>query len=106
MAAFTDPTVVAGLTPIKAVHFTELRSRIDAVRARYGLGPYPYTNASTVPSVSALAAVDILEMRTALAEAYIDAGLTPPIYLTSPGPGVAIVVADIADLRSNVVAIE
>ena len=43
---FTDPTLAAGSTPLKATHITELRARINALRARYGLAAYPYTNAS------------------------------------------------------------
>lgn len=103
---FTDDPLTAGVSPIKAVHITELRTRIDALRARYGRAAYPYTNASILAGTSGVMAVDIAEMRTALSEAYTDAGLTPPSYSTSPGAGVVIVVADIADLRAAVVAIE
>jgi hypothetical protein len=48
----------------------------------------------------------IIDLRAALSQAYVGAGLTPPSYSTSPGVGVTIVVADIADLRSAVLAIE
>ena len=30
--AFTDSAIIPGVTPIKAVHITELRTRIDALR--------------------------------------------------------------------------
>ncbi len=36
-AAYTDPLVVAGETPIRAAHINELRARVDSVRAAYGL---------------------------------------------------------------------
>jgi hypothetical protein len=45
-------------------------------------------------------AIDVTEMRTALAQAFNAAGLPPPIYSTAPAPGVSIVVADIAELRA------
>lgn len=45
-------------------------------------------------------------MRLALQEAYNAAGVPPPTYSTSPAAGVPIVVADIAELRTAVRAIE
>ena len=46
-------------------------------------------------------------MRQALLEAYNAAGRTPvPSYTTSPAVGVSVVVADIAEIRAAVVAIE
>ena len=39
-ASFTDHPLVRGVTPIKAVHFTELRTRIDALRDGAGLAPF------------------------------------------------------------------
>ena len=39
-SGFTDDPLIAGSSAIKAVHITELRTRIDALRARYALGPY------------------------------------------------------------------
>ena len=103
---FTDGELIAAVSVIKAVHITELRTRIDALRARYVLGAYGYTNSSILAGTSGVNAVDITEMRTALSQAYTTAGLAPPSYSTSPSIGAAILVADIADLRSAVVAIE
>jgi hypothetical protein len=105
-APFTDNTLTAGSTGIKTVHFTELRTRIDVVRARYGLGAYPYTRPTLAPGVGLILAAEIAPMRLALAEAYNNAHVTPPTYTTSPGVGSGIVVADIADLRAAVIALE
>jgi hypothetical protein len=102
---FTDDTLVPGSNLIRAVHIAELRGRIDAVRARYALGAYPYTDTITA-GVTIIKAQHIIDLRTALSQAYVGAGLTPPSYSTSPGVGVTIVVADIAQLRSAVLAIE
>ena len=41
---FTDDPIVPGETPIKAVHFAELRSNIDALRAAAGLGRFAWTD--------------------------------------------------------------
>ena len=38
--SFTDDPIVPGVTPIRAVHFTELRARIDAVVMAVGLEPF------------------------------------------------------------------
>ncbi len=40
---FTDDPLQPGVTPVKAVHFSELRQHIDALRARVGLGPVAWT---------------------------------------------------------------
>ena len=45
-SSFTDDPLQVGVTAIKAVHFTELRSMIDSVRSRYGLGAYGWTDAA------------------------------------------------------------
>ena len=38
-APFTDSPIEPGVTPVRAVHFTELRTRIDALREAGGAGP-------------------------------------------------------------------
>ena len=40
---FTDDPIEAGVTPIREVHFTELRAAIDGLRAANGLGRFPWT---------------------------------------------------------------
>jgi uncharacterized repeat protein (TIGR03803 family) len=104
--AFTDDPVVSGSTVIKAVHITELRSRIDVVRAAYGLGGYPYTGEISVGTT--IQAVHINDLRTALAQAYSAAKRTPPTYATDPTLtiGTVIKAAHINELRTALVAIE
>ena len=41
---FTDDPIVPGVTPVRAVHFTELRARIDALREEAGLGRFRWTD--------------------------------------------------------------
>ncbi|MEI8084571.1 MAG: hypothetical protein WCI74_22255, partial [Actinomycetes bacterium] len=68
--AFTDPTLTVGLTAVKAVHVTELRTRIDEQRVRFGLGVYPWAETVTPVGTVLIKAVHVTEMRTALGQAY------------------------------------
>ena len=101
--AFTDTPLVAG-TVIKAVHINELRTRIDAIRVAHGL--LAVTWPAMTPGVTPILASDILEMREALLDAYNAPPRDPPIYTTTPAPGAPVVVADVAELRTAVIAIE
>ena len=106
-APFTDPLVV-GVTAVKGVHVTELRSRINAQRVRFGLGNYSWTDATLTPAGTVLIkAVHITEMRTALGQAYIAHSLAPPTY-TDPGlaPGMTIKAIHITELRNAVITLE
>ena len=83
---FTDATITAGSTVIKAVHITELRSRIDALRLRFGTPAFPlpaivWTDQS-LSGVKAKA-VHIQQLRTALQEAY-DAAIAAGRSVTRP----------------------
>jgi hypothetical protein len=103
---FTDNSLVPGSTAIKAVHVAELRTRINAVRARNALPPYAYTTGAIVPGSTPVRAADILEMRTALSQVYAAAGLSVPTYGTAPAAGAAIAAAHIAQLRLALVVVE
>ena len=66
---FTDDPLVPRVTLAKMVHVTELRLAIDGERTRRSLAAFAWTDAILVPD-SALCAVHVSEMRTALAQAY------------------------------------
>jgi hypothetical protein len=102
--AFTDTPLVAGTTVIKAVHVSELRNRINAVRVAHGLSAVSWP--TLTPGVTPILASDILQMRQALLDAYNAPPIDPPIYTTNPVAGSPVVVADIAQLRAAVMAIE
>jgi hypothetical protein len=106
-APFTDPLVV-GVTVAKGVHVTELRSRINAQRVRFGLGAYPWTDATLTPAGTVLIkAMHVTEMRTALAAAYTAHGLTPPVYTDSAlAPGTTVKAIHITELRNAVISLE
>jgi DNA-binding beta-propeller fold protein YncE len=103
---FTDDPLQAG-TFIKAVHVIELRIRINAIRSRFALPPYPYMDPSLGVGSTPIKAQHILDLRLALAQAYVNAGRTQPAY-SEPGlgPGVTMKAAHITELRAAVIAIE
>lgn len=106
---FTDDPLVAGVTTIKRVHLTELRTRIDALRARYGgLPPFAYTDPTITARVTRIKAKHIVELRQALAPAYLTATGTTATYATDPSlaAGTRIKKAHISELRTRVQAIE
>lgn len=73
--AFTDSTLVAGTTAIKAVHVNELRVAINNVRAYYGLAAVAWVE-TVVSGTTKLAnwKAHVLEVRTAIDEvvAYVN----------------------------------
>jgi hypothetical protein len=66
---FTDDTLVAGVTTVKAQHIIELRQAVDALRVVAGLQLAPWTEAQLVPTSTIIKAVHIQELRSYLEEA-------------------------------------
>jgi hypothetical protein len=105
-AGFTDDPLVAGVSAIKRVHVTELRARIDAVRATYGLAGFGWTDSAVVAGVTTIKAAHVTELRTALAQAYAAAGQQLPDY-TDPSLTAGVIKAiHIVQLRAALLAIE
>ena len=77
---FTDHPIVSGETPIKAIHFEELRTRIAEVRARLGLAHHRWTDPVLSAGVTRVRVVHLLELRRALDEAYATAGRPAPSW--------------------------
>ena len=71
--SFTDDSLQAGSTPVKAVHFTQLREAVNAVRATTAnLSPVTWTEniSAWTPTTSTIVKADhILELRARLDEA-------------------------------------
>jgi hypothetical protein len=105
-AGFTTPTITVGATTVQAVHVTQLRTRIDALRSSLMLSAFPWTGTLT-PGSTAVLAVHVTEPRTALAAAYTAAMETPPTY-TDPGlaAGTTVRAVHINELRSAVENLE
>jgi hypothetical protein len=100
-----------GTTPVRALHFTELRRRINSLRARFGLSSFAWTDVNLVGVT--VSAVHLQQLREALHAAYvaaIDSGesVSPPVFTDDPvTPGQLVIRAQhIEELRAAVVLLE
>ena len=105
---FTDHPIVPGVTPVRAVHFTELRTRIDGLRTAAGLGRFAWTDPVLTAGVTPVRLVHLLELRSSLAAAYAAAGRAAPRW-TDAAPAARttpIRAAHLMELRAAVLALE
>ena len=77
---FTDHPIERGVTPVRAIHFQELRARIDALRAGAGRPAFGWTDPVPTPGVTPIRRVHLTELRAALSAAYSAAGRAVPTY--------------------------
>ena len=98
---FTDD-LVPQVTVIKAVHVNDLRTRVNALRTRFGLSPYSWTDASLTVGSMVAKAVHVTDLRTALSGAYTQAGYSAPTYAASISSGLTIAAAHFTELREYV----
>ena len=105
---FTDDPIRPGVTPVRAVHFTELRTRIDALRREAGLGPFAWTDPVLKAGVTRVRLVHLMELRSALAAAYSAAGRSVPRWTDAAPVGgtTPIRAVHLMELRAAVVALE
>lgn len=64
--AWTDETLTAGVSGIRAVHLTQLQERVAAIRAFYGMAAYSFTAVTARKTKIAKWAALIGEIRTAI----------------------------------------
>ena len=104
---FTDPTLSSGVTPVRTQHISELRTRVQALRSRFGLTTYSFTDPTLSAGTTPIRAVHLTQLRQALAEAYVAAGRAAPMYSESTvAAGMTIKASHITELRAAVLAIE
>ena len=105
---FTDHPIVPGATPIRAVHFTELRARIDALRVAAGLARFGWTDPVLTPGVTRVRREHLLDLRSALAAAYVAAGRSAPRWTdAAPVRGATPIRTEhLMELRAAVVALQ
>lgn len=99
---FTDPTLSAGSTVVRAAHIVELRQATGALRTIAGLSPFAWTDPS-LGAGTTVRAVHTTELRTALSEARNMVGL-PSQTFTDPAlsSGVLIRAVHLNELRQGV----
>jgi YD repeat-containing protein len=97
---FTDPTILPGLYDRKAVHITQLRTAVNAVRAAAGLGQATFTD-SVLTDVMPKA-VHIQELQDRLDEGRIALGLAATGYTRRPVAGQYMQTIDVIGLRGGV----
>ena len=68
--SFTDHPPRPAVTPVRAIHFTELRARIDALRSAAGLTAFSWTDPTLTTGVTPVRLLHLLDLREALAAAY------------------------------------
>ena len=105
---FTDPVLTVGVTPIKAAHLTEVRTRADAVRVGCGLTAATWTDPVLTAGVTPIKAAHLTEVRTAVTAAYAACtqpapAWTDPVLTAGVTP---IKAAHLLELRDAVIALE
>ena len=68
LAGFTDPTLTAGSSPIKALHMTEMQDRVNTLRTFYGLSAYGFSTITAGTTNLAGWSAHVNEIRTAIDE--------------------------------------
>jgi alpha-tubulin suppressor-like RCC1 family protein len=107
LPSFTDNPLVARSTPVKLVHVSELRQRIDELRIGFGLGGFAWTDAVLQARVTPVRALHLSELRTALDAVYVAANRLTPTYSNVPLiiRTTVVTVAQIEELRAAVAAV-
>ena len=105
---FTDHPIERGVTPVRVIHFQELRARVDAALTAAGRPARRWTDPVLTPGVTPIRRVHLTELRAALAEAYSAAGHAAPAQ-TDPvvtAGSIAIRAVHLMELRAAVAALE
>ena len=74
---WTDAVLTAGETPIRAVHVTELRARVNQVRGACGESVAVWTDVVLTAGETPIRAVHMQELRLAVEGAHAACGLPP-----------------------------
>src|SRR5438105_9302407 len=103
---FANDPIVAGSTTIQALHLTQIRTAIDAVRklANNGVAnPFNYVTDPTITqNVTLIRAIHITDARTALDQAAPAVGLPTGGYTNAVAMNVPIRAIDFQELRNRV----
>ena len=105
---FTDHPIAASVTPVKAIHFTELRERIGLLRVAAGLEPFPWADPILAAGVTPVRLSHLLDLREALAAVYGALGREAPVHTDSAAAAgtTPIRAVHLMELRAAVAALE
>ena len=104
MLMFTDDPLDPGTTVVKAMHFQEMRDRIDDLRAARGLDTFDFSDPDLMARVTVVSASHLTELRMALDAVYTQDGVALPIYMNGTiSTGSTISAIDITQLRAAIV---
>src|SRR5258708_2507301 len=95
---FTDAPLNAGTT-VKAVHLSQLRTAVDAVRSLAGLGAGSYTDAATAGTL--VKAIHVTQLRSALDPARTALGLSALVYTDNSLASVIVKAVHFQELRNG-----
>lgn len=104
--SFTDDPLVAQVTRVKAVHFTELRAAVNTLRTRYALEAVVAWPSGSIASGTVIQAAHLTELRSALGPVYTAAGIAVPTWspVTIAGGATVITAAQITGVRAATLA--
>ena len=108
VSGFEDDSLRPGRSVIKAVHVTELRARIDALRLQLSLTAVVWTDPVLRPGITPVRAAHMTDLRAALSEVYDAVGSAGPIFTNtiSSATPTLIRAVDLTELRAAVLALE
>src|SRR5687768_7110059 len=98
---FTDNPLTVGTTPVKAVHMTELRQAVNAVRAAANLSAATWTDPTLSTSVP-IKAVHVTELRSNLDAALTALGISTSAYTDPSLTGIVIKKVHVDEVRQRV----
>lgn len=100
---FTDATLIVNSTAVRAIHLTELRSAVNAVRALAGFQSFPFADPVIAAQTTPIRATHVAELRSALHAARSALGMPAPSYIDpNVGPTTVIKAAHMGDVRMAV----
>jgi hypothetical protein len=97
---FVDEPLVPGVTVIRAIHLTQLRQAVNAVRVAAGLAAVGWTDPT--PNGLPVRAVHITELRNALTPALTALGKTATYTDPTLGPGIPVKAVHFQEIRNLV----
>jgi hypothetical protein len=99
---FTDNPLTVGTTLVKAVHVTELRQAVNAVRAAANLTAATWTDPTLTAGTTAIKEVHVTELRSSLDAALTALGIATSAYTDPSLTGIAIKKVHIDEVRQRV----